>query len=170
MSIKVFFIEPSGLVQLRVKRVGVDDPLVFDQLTQEQAELRSSAMWKDGGIEYSSKIPIYRSPAGSLFTINDAPPGAMWDADWQRCFGRTGPDGIDLMVKCPDGHTWNVDGRASNCTRPDDNAHRCWCRHGDVRRGEIHVDKIGDTCAAGAGSILTPQWHGFLHDSCLVQC
>jgi hypothetical protein len=34
----------------------------------------------------------------------------------------------------------------------------------------LTVDKNGDTCAAGAGSILTPAWHGFLRNGELVAC
>lgn len=50
-------------------------------------------------------------------------------------------------------------GRASNCTKPQDRAHRCWVLHGDP----VHTaSKAGNTCAAGAGSIVTPKWHGFL--------
>jgi lambda family phage portal protein len=55
-------------------------------------------------------------------------------------------------VRTPGG-TWDIDGRASNCTRPDDDTHRCWVRHGDPRTGVVHVDKDGDTCGAGSGSI-----------------
>jgi hypothetical protein len=51
----------------------------------------------------------------------------------------------------------------------DDNVHRCWVRHGTV--GEpLHVDKIGHTCAAGAGSISVEGFHGFLHHGVLRDC
>lgn len=99
----------------------------------------------------------------------DAPsaePGACWDAWWMP-FSR-GADGIYLMVRCPDGHDWSVDSRASNCTMPDDDVHHCWIRHGDPRECHVTVDKDGLTCSAGAGSIQTPDWHGFLRDGRLV--
>lgn len=49
--------------------------------------------------------------------------------------------------------------------------HRCWVRHGDVRAGNVHVDKNGVTCNAGAGSIISPDgWHGFLHNGYLTSC
>lgn len=100
-----------------------------------------------------------RADTGDLVTLRDAPDGAMWDARW---YWRKGPDGRCLTVKCPGGHDWTIDGRASNCTLPDDDEHRCWVRHGEPPR--ITVDKNGPTCAAGAGSIQAGDYHGFLRD------
>lgn len=96
-----------------------------------------------------------------------APPGACWDAWWmpQAWWGQ---DGIALMVRCPNGHDWHVDSRASNCTMPDDHIHKCWVRHGDPRGCKVTVDKNGPTCAAGAGSILAGDYHGFLIDGVLT--
>lgn len=125
---------------------------------------------------------------GALFDLREAPPGAMWDASWYRDRDGggpwTGPDGISLVVKLPNGHDWCVDQQASNCTRPQwgpkeidgvmhkevwlGRTHYCWIRHGDPRTGELHVDKAGDTCAAGAGSILAGNYHGFLHHGYLT--
>jgi hypothetical protein len=95
-----------------------------------------------------------------------AEPGATWNASWLP-FSK-GPDGMTLMVRCPDGHDWTVDSRASNCTMPEDNEHRCWVRHGDPRECHVTVDKNGLTCAAGAGSIDTGSWHGFLQNGVLT--
>lgn len=84
---------------------------------------------------------------------------------WDNCEGR------HLMVVLPNGHEWDTNGRASNCGRPDDRTHRCWVRHGDPEKGEsVHIDKNGDTCQAGAGSISAAGWHGFLHNGELVEC
>lgn len=95
-----------------------------------------------------------------------APPGAMWDAWWMpRSWA--GPDGVCLMVRLPNGRDWHVDAEASNCTRPGE-PHRCWVRHGDPRTDRVTVDKNGDTCAAGAGSILAGDYHGFLRDGVLT--
>lgn len=109
------------------------------------------------------------APDGRLYTLRTLPVGAMWNADW---FGKlpayTGPDGISLVVKLPNGNDWLVDGRASNCTLPNDDVHKCWIRHGDPRTGNVHVDKQGNTCSAGAGSILSGNYHGFLHNGYLV--
>jgi len=80
---------------------------------------------------------------------------------WSNCQGR------HLHAICPDGHEWDIDGRASNCTRPEDQEHRCWIRTGeppDVTAGKTG----GDTCSAGAGSIATPSWHGFLRSGRFV--
>ncbi len=124
------------------------------------------------------------------------PYGAMWYADWMLPHF-AGPDGHALVVRCPIDHDWLVDGRASNCTeacvncgRPyhahfdgnkdyttancehgyeprDGGAHRCWVRHGTPPN--VTVDKNGLTCSAGAGSIQTPGWHGFLRNGELVE-
>lgn len=93
----------------------------------------------------------------------DAPaaePGASWDAWWMP-EGWAGPDGLHVMVRLPNGRDWHVDGQASNCTRPGE-PHKCWIRHGDPRKAELTVDKDGDTCSAGAGSIAAGDYHGFL--------
>lgn len=71
-----------------------------------------------------------------------------------------------LVVVTPDGHWWDIDSRASNCTMKEDKVHRCWVRHGDPPN--VTVDKQGATCNAGAGSIQTPDWHGFLRDGKLI--
>lgn len=120
---------------------------------------------------------IYAAADGREVTLRDAPPGACWDAYWfytDRATGepeegaRTGPDGRYLIVICPNGQQWTVDGRASNCTMRDDETHRCWVRHGRPEDGTLHVDKNGHTCAAGAGSILAGDYHGFLHNGWLT--
>ncbi len=114
-----------------------------------------------------------RTDTGERMMLPDAPPGAMYNAWWNPdCW--KGKDGLALVVRCPDGHDWNIDATCSNCTLPDDKAHRCWLRHGQVPN--ITVDKTGPadngdtTCSAGGGSILTPKWHGFLRGGELVVC
>jgi hypothetical protein len=63
-------------------------------------------------------------------------------------------------VKCPGGRDWIIDGRARNCSMPEDDTHRCWIRHGEPPA--ITVGKAGGfTCAAG-GSIRAGRYHGFL--------
>lgn len=115
--------------------------------------------------------PIYRrADTGELVTLGTAPVGAMWDATWfNDAAAYTGADGISLVVRTPGG-TWMVDSRASNCTMPNDDIHKCWVRHGDPRTGDVHVDKNGVTCQAGGGSILTGSYHGFLHGGYLTSC
>jgi hypothetical protein len=114
-----------------------------------------------------------RADTGEEMTLRDAPPGAVWNASWFVERDNPiwqGPDGRCLVARCPDGHDWMIDSRARNCTMPDDNVHKCWVRHGRPEDGTLHVDKDGPTCAAGAGSIDTGTWHGFLHHGQFVQC
>jgi hypothetical protein len=120
--------------------------------------------------------PLYHDLQGKVYTLRGrqpefcppgilpATPGMMWDAWW---YSRKGPDGLSLVVICPGGSEWMIDSRASNCTMKDDEVHRCWVRHGTPP--ELTVDKNGNTCAAGAGSIQTSNWHGFLRGGCLVE-
>jgi hypothetical protein len=119
---------------------------------------------------------IYRRPSdGQEYVLHSgagadnldapaAPPGAMWDAWWMP-FQRQ-PDGLYLIVRLPNSHDWHVDSSASNCTRPGE-PHQCWVRHGDPRTEPVTVDKNGDTCAAGAGSIQGGDYHGFLQNGVL---
>ena len=107
-------------------------------------------------------------------TLREAPVGAMWFADWYLPSYR-GPDGHVLVVRTPPGHDWIVDSRCSNCDKRDDNEHRCWVRHGVPPN--VTVDKNGNTCGAGAGSLgvwneerTAYAWHGFLRGGELVEC
>lgn len=113
---------------------------------------------------------IYRhGGTGALTTRQTAPPGAMWFVHWYEQFPEwCGPDGKALLVKLPDGAEWHVDGRANNCTMPDDKVHKCWVRQGTPPL--VTVGKDGVTCKAGAGSIKTSRWHGFLRNGVLVPC
>lgn len=95
------------------------------------------------------------------------PVGAVWDAHWRKDL-RTGPDGKRLFVQTPKG-IWFIDGRASNCTRKNDHTHRCWVRHGSAEEGTLRVDKFGDTCRAGAGSIRIGDYHARLVKNYLVR-
>lgn len=120
----------------------------------------------------SSRIghAVYRRHgSGAVINPDGAtlPAGAVYALDQPH---RTGPDGRYLICVMPGGHHWHIDGRASNCTMKDDEAHRCWVRHGRPEDGSLHVDKNGLTCQAGAGSIALPNWHGFLHGGALRQC
>lgn len=104
-----------------------------------------------------------RKDTGQLVTIKDTNKleGAMYYAWWKKDSPRYAPAG-PLYAICPGGHPWNIDGRASNCGKPDDNVHRCWIRHGEPP--DITVDKNGNTCSAGAGSIQAGNYHGFLRN------
>lgn len=99
---------------------------------------------------------------GDLFFLNiDYDSKHHCSGRWSNC------DGNHLHCVLPEGTHWDIDSRANNCTMPDDSLHRCWIRHGDPETGLVHVDKQGHTCAAGAGSIAVPGYHGFLHNGVL---
>lgn len=109
-----------------------------------------------------------RADTGEENTLHAFGPGAMWDATWHHDVPAwCGFDGRAIIVKLPNGHDWAIDGRASNCTLKDDTEHRCWIRHGEPPH--LTVDKNGRTCAAGAGSIASDGWHGFLRNGMLVE-
>lgn len=109
---------------------------------------------------------LYTTDTGVLTTLADAPPGALWVAWWMgnNCTWDNATE-PPLLCKTPGGD-WNIDGRANNCTMPEDRLHRCWIRHGIPPN--IHVDKNGLTCTAGAGSIQAGAYHGFLHNGELI--
>jgi hypothetical protein len=104
---------------------------------------------------------MYDTPSGYL------EPGCLYWMDYPENIYWDNHKGPHLMAITPNGAHWCIDGRASNCTLPNDKLHRCWVRHGTVPN--IHVDKKGLTCKAGAGSIITrkgepDEYHGFLHN------
>lgn len=115
-------------------------------------------------------VTMYEGNWDQIPKVDDRPaPGSMF---WIRfsggaCSTHEPPCDRHLMVVCPDGHCWDIDSRAKNCTMKDDKVHRCWVRHGEPPK--ITVDKKGLTCKAGAGSIQTPDWHGFLRNGELVK-
>lgn len=122
-----------------------------------------------GAISQVHQDQIWRRvDTGAECTLRDAPAGAMWFAEWMSF--HLGPDGRCLVVRLPNGMDWLVDSRASNCTKPDDTEHRCWVRHGEPPN--VTIDKNGNTCDAGAGSIGAGSgenyYHGFLVDGALV--
>lgn len=99
-------------------------------------------------------------------------PGDLLLADWYHhkssegkmsCLFWDNCTEYHVMAKLPNGEDWDIMSRASNCGLPNDRLHRCWVTHGKAEDGTIHVDKEGLTCAAGAGSIAVPGYHGFLH-------
>ena len=115
------------------------------------------------------KSPIYRNlVTGARKESQDLPVGALW-ASADPVYTK-GADGLAVFCRLPEGHTWYIDSRASNCTMPTDNSHRCWVRHGT--KGEaLTVDKMGASCKAGGGSInVEGIWHGFLTKGRLVSC
>ena len=98
-------------------------------------------------------------------------PGAMF-IDKSGCMteGRecVGYDGLTIVVVLPDGTYFYTDARSSNCTRIDDNEHRCWVRNFTLSDDNPSLTKDGNTCSAGSGSIVTDKWHGLLRDGYLI--
>lgn len=94
------------------------------------------------------------------YSLRHLPPGAMYFADWMPDWMK-GEDGHCVMVRTPGG-MWTIDGPATNCTRPEDREHKCWCRHGTPPK--LTVDKNCLTCQAGGGSIVSGSYHGFLRE------
>jgi hypothetical protein len=115
---------------------------------------------------------IYRrADTGEEYTLRDAPAGAMWYAPWVAHFFRPQLPGGPLVVKLPDGTDWQVDSMANNCTMKDDwkqERHHCWVIEGTPPL--VSVGKSGSTCGAGAGSIATSRYHGFLRNGMLESC
>lgn len=111
---------------------------------------------------------LRRIDTGEEMIWHDAPIGAIRRAEYlegvKECVGL---DGKSYVIKTPGGD-WQVDCRASNCTMPNDNIHKCWCRHGEAPN--FTVDKNGNTCSAGAGSIQMGSYHGFLINGELTDC
>ena len=103
-------------------------------------------------------------PGDMLFRAHWAAPEddpmRCWPAGWTNC------DGRHLVGVLPNGHEWDVDSRATNCTLPDDTTHRCWVRDGEPPN--VTAGKAGHTCTAGAGSIQSGDYHGFLRDGILT--
>jgi hypothetical protein len=120
--------------------------------------------------------PSSRPEPGDLYFVEDHEPNGDCPYGWTNC------DGKHLHAVLPNGGHWDIDSRASNCTKSNDTLHRCWVRHGDperplpvgpngaMRDGVVHVDKNGNTCNAGAGSIIYGNWHGFCRNGYLVEC
>lgn len=114
--------------------------------------------------------------------------GDAYYADWYGCAERGGNcvagwtncDGHHLVVHVPnpgghvrpghpdEGYWWDTRNRASNCTMKEDTLHRCWVVHGRPEDGNLHVDKAGLSCNAGAGSLDTGRWHGMLQNGWLT--
>lgn len=139
-------------------------------------ELSQVAKGASYGNRHILRKRLYETPEGTPIIEGEMQPGdcfyATWLHDNDRCFYWTDCTTPHLTVILPpDHHPWDTSGRANNCTKPNDDRHRCWVVHGDPSKGEIvTVDKNGVTCEAGAGSIATPHYHAMLQGSVLRQC
>lgn len=110
-----------------------------------------------------------RLDTGEEIILRNAPSGAMWYAWWFDDMYKPQLEHC-LVVKTPGNRDWIIDGQASNCTIPDDKMqekHHCWVLHGEPPN--VTIDKQGTTCSAGAGSVQSGNWHGFLRNGFLEQ-
>lgn len=103
----------------------------------------------DTGEEISSPLP-----AGACFYSTEN-------------YYRKGRDGRALIVVLPNGHWWNVHSKASNCKKPDDLDHYCWCLHGEAPECTADTN-CADWCGAGGGSIQMGDYHGHLQKGYLI--
>ena len=186
-KVRCFFCEPSGLERLFLRRyaasskaqcsgpysyhnarVFLEDRQLSDTVPthprdDERWPMKCAAcdyVFDDDDHWQVFRETIYlRTDTGEEVLQTDNVPGMMFDATWM-C--RKGADGRSLYVILPNGKQWAIDGRASNCSMPEDSEHRCWVRHGEPPF--ITVDKNGNTCAAGGGSIQAGDYHGFLRN------
>ena len=138
---------------------------VWTRSCQEPSDVGKEGVWL---VRQVFESRLYDSPSGS-----PEPLDVFWRAckhadDVGKCWNWDNCPGQHLIAVCPNGHDWNVDGRASNCGSPDDRIHRCWVRHGSPEDGTLHVDKGGVTCNAGGGSIQAGDYHGHLHNGRFV--
>jgi hypothetical protein len=93
-----------------------------------------------------------RSDGGEPCTLQKAPPGALWDAHWYG--DKKGPDGLNLVVRLPNGADWHIDGPSYNAGKPGSG----WTRTGQVPN------------ITATPSILMRDYHGWLRDGILVPC
>lgn len=97
---------------------------------------------------YISTFTLYRRvDTNELYTLHDAPAGAMYDAYW---YGeKKGPDGKNVILKTPEGEWW-IDGPANNGPG--------WTRVGEVPR---------ITCTPSIGIGTPYRMHGWLRNGVL---
>jgi hypothetical protein len=94
---------------------------------------------------------IYRRTDNSgETTLRDAPPGAMYDAEW---YPKKGPDGRALCV----------------CLPPDGGLNY-WCIDGTAKGGGGWTRTGTPPNVTANPSILTPRYHGWLRNGVLVSC
>lgn len=128
---------------------------------------RTSVPWDDASLSrFGSSAAVWNTTDGKLgpgdmywgHPLRDG--GHHCSGNWTNC------DGKHLYVILPNNLPWDIDSRASNCTLMEDFTHRCWIRSGEAPM--ITAGKDGHTCTAGAGSIQSGNYHGFLRDGCLT--
>jgi hypothetical protein len=167
------------------QREGWDRKLFWHSGPRTRSELTAdeNALWPRGcarcSYTFAEADPwqifsesIYRRlDTGEVFRLSRAPIGAMWWLEWMQGLWNPQLGSSPLCVMLPGHHEWIIDSQANNCSMKDDynqQRHHCWVAHGAPP--DVTVDKNGRTCAAGAGSIVVPGYHGFLRGGYLEGC
>lgn len=94
---------------------------------------------------------LFRAADGREFTLDQAPPGSMWNATWWPYFrhAEAPADGWNPTVKLPDGIEWHIDGCPNNGGR--------WTRSG--KPPTLTVEP----------SIKAVRYHGYLRGGVLTE-
>lgn len=147
------------------------DPDLHFYMLEDEDEWRGPVTEAEVPEEWEGLSPAFVMPDGTVVQSHELPPGAIYDymqspvEDVPEAYADRAVNGQYLVCVLPDGHHWQIDSYANNCDRGRD-GHHCWIRHGEPPK--LTIDKGGDTCSAGSGSIQTGTWHGFLRDGMLV--
>lgn len=164
--------EPIGQCPMNIEEDGtydIDKPEVDKSDPRWPASCACGYEFTDDDTWQVFTEAMYFGLDGAEHEIQHLPAGAIFDASWMGDWGRVNGDGERWSIVLPDGHVWHPGAEANNCTRKGEN-HDCWCVHGEAPL--LTVDKNPEpgrsTCAAGAGSIASSGWHGFLTGGKLV--
>lgn len=186
-DVPIFWVEPTGQISYRAGWKCPNDHYQDREVaafTTDQPPIACDQCDAQARCWSASQETEYRRPdTGETWRrTRDLPPGACyehpkhdgeyrnWISEKGGIISRAGRDGRVLCVVLPDGQPWTIDSRANNCTLPNDDKHWCWVREGRPEDGTLNVSKAGRTCSAGAGSIATSRYHGFLRHGHLVRC
>jgi hypothetical protein len=174
------FEDPTDVV--RPEPPSIDDGWVPSSCDSCGAAFSDAEASRSSGSSTLWTSPSGQLEPGNMFWADWLPhepcddPGPFRCADWKNSDGSYAKrgwhncvDGRHLNVMLPNGITWDVDSRASNCDMPNDVLHRCWQRrfNPETETPKFTVGKDQPTCGAGAGSIQSGDYHGFLHDGAL---
>lgn len=142
-----------------VERVSVGNNSYRKPDDEKKADPRWPKKCEDCGYEYQpedhwqwGERQLYeRSDTKELVALQEAPVGAMWNADWLKGSHRIKdrPDGLVLTVRTPDGD-WVIDGGSSN-------------GNGWERTGEPPM-------ITASPSIICGSYHGWLRNGVLEEC
>jgi hypothetical protein len=139
------------------------------------------------------EMELGAAPPGAIWDADWMRGCAMWTGPDGRALVCRMPGGHDWHI---DGRASNCDSPCKSCGKPhalhlqttianqpnnancihyeDAHPHKCWVRPpfdpANLSGFTVGEGAQGESCGAGAGSILVPGWHGFLRNGVLVQC